>query len=99
MTALATILLRNKVNLLVGFLKLSDLACQIVNNTIKQIGESVILEHMLVACDTSHISMRSYIEIYKTSKNQIGLVDPKLKGFVLPNLHNVSCNNNNKLQC
>jgi hypothetical protein len=95
--ALARILSRHEANSLVGSPKLRDVACRIANNTIKQIGESVTPEHMLVACDASRISTRSYTEIFKTSKNQIGLIDPKLKGSILPNPHNVSCSNNNKL--
>ena len=55
-------------------------------------------EHMLATYDASCVLTRSYIEIYKTSKNQIGLVDPKLKGSVLPNSHNISCSNKNKFQ-
>jgi hypothetical protein len=98
-TALVRILSRHKANSLVGSPKLSNVACRIANDTIKQIGESVTPEHMFVACDASRVSTRGYTEFYKTSKNRIGLVDLKLKGFVLPNPHNVSCSNNNKLQC
>jgi hypothetical protein len=96
---LVRILSRHEANSLVGSPKLSNVACRIANDTIKQIGESVTPEHMFVACDASRVSTRGYTEFYKTSKNRIGLVDLKLKGFVLPNPHNVSCSNNNKLQC